>query len=476
MSGADLLAILPLLVLGGAAVVLMLAVALRRSLQLTLLLTLLALAAALACLAPAVGVAPRRVTGLLFVNGFGLLYVGLLISTSLAGALLAYGYAGKRGGQPEEAYILLLLATLGGSVLALSDHFASFFLGLELLSVSLYGLISYSRWRPPSLEAGAKYLVLAAVSSAFLLFGMALVYAELGTMSFAEIVPLAGQAGTIGILLPGLLLIVVGIAFKLAVVPFHMWTPDVYEGAPAPVTAFIATVSKGAVFALLLRLFGQIDLARYPALVFAFALIAVASMLGGNLLALLQYNVKRLLAYSSISHLGYVLVAFLAGGALGIPAATFYLVAYFATILVAFGAVGSLSDPARLRDADSLADYRGLFWRQPWLTVAFAASLLSLAGIPLTAGFFGKLYVSLAGISSPLWWLVVVLVVSSTIGLYYYLRVASIMFRRPTGRELTPAISWADGVVLAGLTGAIFFLGVYPSPLITLIQAALGLG
>jgi NADH-quinone oxidoreductase subunit N len=476
MTGADLLAILPLLVLGGAAVLVMLGIAVRRNFALTVGLTVLALLAALVCLAPAVGLAPRRVTGLLFVNGFGLLYVGLLITTSLVGSLLAYGYAGRRGGQREEAYILLLLATLGGCVLALSDHFASFFLGLELLSVSLYGLISYSRWRPPSLEAGAKYLILAAVSSSFLLFGMALVYAELGTMSFPEIVRQAATVGAVSALLPGLLLIVVGIAFKLAVVPFHMWTPDVYEGAPAPVTAFVATVSKGAVFALLLRLFGQLDLARYPSLVFAFALIAAASMLAGNLLALRQYNVKRLLAYSSISHLGYVLVAFLAGGALGVSAATYYLVAYFATILVAFGSVGSLSDPARLRDADSLADYRGLFWRRPFLTAAFGASLISLAGIPLTAGFLGKLYVSLAGVSSPHWWLVVVLVLSSTIGLYYYLRVASIMFRRLTGRELTPSLTWADGLVLAALTVAIFFLGIYPPPLLALIQAALGLG
>lgn len=474
MSGADFLAITPLLVLGAGAVLLMLLIAVRRNFAISLVATLLILGGALLSLPFAGALAPRRVTDLLLVDGLGLFFIGLLLAASLVGAVLAYGYARERRGEREESYVLLLLGTLGGAVLVASDHFASLFLGLELLSVSLYGLIAYQRWREASLEAGVKYLVLAAVSSAFLLFGMALVYAELGTMSFGPIAALAGASTISGLVLPGLALILVGVGFKLAVVPFHMWTPDVYEGAPAPVAAFVATVSKGAMFAVLLRFFGQIDLHRHEGLLLALAAIAVASMLGGNLLALSQINVKRLLAYSSIAHLGYLLVAFLAGGALGATAASFYLAAYFAATLAAFAVVGSLSVTDSPRDADRLADYRGLFWRRPWLAAAFGLALLSLAGIPLTGGFLGKFYLALAGLGTRWWWLVVVLAVGSAIGLFYYLRLATIMFRRPSGREATPPLSRVEAIALAALSLAIVFLGVYPGPLIALIQGALG--
>ena len=421
----------------------------------------------------AASVAPRQVTELLIVDGLSLFYTGLLIATSLLCVVIAYGYGRHRGGEREEAYVLMLLATLGGAVMASSSHFAALFLGLEILSVSLYGLLSYMRWRPPSIEAGMKYLMLASVSSAFLLFGMALVYAETGSMFFARVATVAGERGLGSLVGPGLGLMVVGFGFKLAVVPFHMWTPDVYEGASTPVTSFVATVSKGAAFALLLRFFGQVGLQNQEGLVVAFGAIAALSMLGGNLLALQQTNVKRILAYSSIAHLGYVLVAFLAGGAGGATAATFYIVAYIATTLAAFGVVAALSDSSRVRDADSLADYRGLFWRRPWLTGILTLALLSLAGIPLTGGFLGKLYVVLAGAGAGLWWLLVVLVISSAIGLFYYLRVATIMFHRPTGRELTPPLGRSDTVALGFLSVVILVLGVYPGPLIALLQTIL---
>ena len=194
--------------------------------------------------------------------------------------------------------------------------------------------------------------------------------------------------------LVGVGLIIVGFSFKLALVPFHLWTPDVYQGAPAPVTAFVATVSKGAMFALLVRYFSVVDLRSHHALVIVFTLLAIASMVVGNLLALLQHNVKRLLAYSSIAHLGYLLVAFLASSVLATTAVTFYLVAYFVTTLGAFGVVTVLSTGER--EAESLDDYRGLVVRRPWLAALFTAMLLSLAGIPLTAGFVGKFYLTVA--------------------------------------------------------------------------------
>ena len=304
---------------------------------------------------------------------------------------------------------------------------------------------------------------------------MALIYADQGTMAFDRIVwtkTTAGLEGHGSLLLAGLAMIVVGFGFKLAIVPFHLWTPDVYEGAPAPVTAFVATVSKGGVFALLLRLFRQVDLSTHASLFVAFGVIAVLSMFAGNLLALRQNNVKRVLAYSSIAHLGYLLVAFLAGGAVGVTAVTFYLVAYFVTTMGAFGVVTVLSDSDR--DADSIDDYRGLFWRRPWLAAVLALSLFSLAGMPLTAGFAGKLYILVAGVGSALWWLAIPLILSSAIGLYYYLRIIVAMYRQPIPEQesftTAPALRSGSGLALAGLSLSLIWLGVYPVPVLELIQ------
>ncbi len=224
--------------------------------------------------------------------------------SALVVALFSYDYLEGRREDPAEYYILLLIATLGSMILVAASHFASFFLGLEVLSISLYALIAYDR-RPLMTEAGVKYLVLAAASASFLLFGMALIYAQLGTMSFPEIaskLPSAGATDLVSVV--ATVMIIVGIGFKLSLVPFHMWTPDVYQGAPSPITAYIATVSKGAVFALLLRYFSGVELHAYGSLFVIFTIIAISSMFAGNLLALFQTNIKRLLAYSSIAHLG----------------------------------------------------------------------------------------------------------------------------------------------------------------------------
>src|SRR5665213_627364 len=284
----------------------MLAAAVHRSHLLALVLTLLGLASAFCSV---FFVHFRQVTALLIIDSYALFFMGLIVAASFAVALLAYGYLAAREGNREEFYVLILVATLGAMVLAASTHFVSFFLGLEILSVALYALISYLHGRALPVEAGIKYLVLAAASAAFLLFGIALLYADLGTMDFARIAQLLATQADLNptLLLPGVALIVTGIGFKLALVPFHMWTPDVYEGAPAPVTAFVATVSKGAMFALLLRYFHQSGVRSFSPVFLAISIIAVASMFAGNLLALLQNNVKRILAYSSIAHMGCLL-------------------------------------------------------------------------------------------------------------------------------------------------------------------------
>lgn len=477
MNSYQLIAIAPLLILMTGMLVVILVLAFRRSHPLTAGLTLVTLALALISIPVVNPIAGGAVTPLLLIDGYANFIMGLILAASLVVTLLAYGYLKIHTERHEEFYLLLLAATLGSCVLAASSHFASFFLGLEILSISLYVLIGYTYENALSVEAAIKYLVLAAASAAFLLFGMALVYAQTGTMEFAGIASAAG-AGAPGegrasaFLLTGLVMILVGFGYKLALVPFHLWTPDVYEGSPAPVTAFVATISKGSMFAVLVRFFNPMDPRGFPSLFVTLVIIAVVTMLVGNLLALLQNNLKRILAYSSIANLGYLLVAFLAGGTTGVLASTFYLVSYFITILAAFGVVTALSSGSR--DAGWLDDYRGLMWSRPWLAVLLTASMFSLAGLPLTVGFVGKFTVALAGVGAALWLLVITLVISSAIGLYYYLRVVVVMYNRPAQefetQKRTPALAPAGSLALAGLLLLVVWLGVYPAPVLELIQ------
>lgn len=472
MSAVDIRALMPLIVVAVTAVIVMLTAAFCRRRDLIAAETVAGLGAAILALGCAGAVAPRQVTTLLVIDPLALFYSGLMLAATLLTALLAHGYFSRTEGPSEEFYILLLLAAAGAMVLACANHLISFFLGLEILSIALYGLIAYHRNRKSSAEAGIKYVILGAGAAGFLVFGMALIYFETGEIGFARRMLEGGSLGTV--VAGGLALMAVAIGFKLSAVPFHMWAGDVYDGAPAPVTGFVASVSKGAVFVLILRYFAALDLRAAPAVVWAFGLMAALSMFGGNLLALLQDNVKRMLAYSSIAHVGYILVAFLATGLAAPAAVTLYLVAYFITTLGAFGVVSALS--AGDRDAASLADYRGLAWRRPWLAAAMTLSLMSLAGIPLTAGFIGKFYVVTAGVESGLWWLIGMLVLNSAIGIYYYLRVVAAMFSEasPAGDavRVEPRGLFTERTALLVLVALLIWFGVNPAPLIRVIDAA----
>lgn len=479
MTTTDLFALSPLLTMGTFCIITMLGIAVRRHHA-----TIAALAAAsivmtLGTLPLAASVAPRTVAMLLRLDTYALLYMGLVSAATLIIIALSYRYWTlhvEDREECEEFYLLILIATFGALVLTASVHFASFFLGLELISVSLYGLIGYLRARRAPLEASLKYLLLASTASAFLLFGMALLYFETGTMVFAEVGAAMTAHGTKPLLwLGGFTLVMVAIGFKLGLVPFHLWIPDVYQGAPAPITAYVATVSKVAVGALLLRFVSDLRILEVQILAMFFAFLAVLSMFGGNFLALQQQNVKRLLAYSSIAHFGYLLVALLAGGPFAAEAVTFYLVAYATMTLGAFGVVTARSTP--LRDADTFEDYRGLFWSRPWVALTFILSLLSLAGIPITAGFFGKFYAIAAGVQADLWLLVLLLIANSAIGVYYYLRLIVTMFDRSavaiaveggTGHEITG--HWATVLSLGLIASMLLWLGGYPGPVIDFIR------
>lgn len=476
MTRVDFIALLPLCIQAGSVLVLLGAVCVRRSHRASMVLSVLAGAVALATVPIAAAHVPHAVGPLLIIDRVALFYMGLIFASAIAIAVLSYDYLEQHGVRREEFYILLQAATTGAAVLAATVHFAIVFLGLELLSISLYGMIAYVFNRRHSLEAAVKYLILAATASAFLLFGMALIYAESGAMTFAGLhmlAPSTVEAPAVFVL-SGVALFLTGLGFKLALVPFHLWTPDIYQGAPVPVAAFLAAVSKGAIVSLLLRFALATDLTASASLRAVVATLAIASMITGNLLGLLQRNLSRLLAYSSIAHLGYVLVALLAGHAVGAEAVTFYVTSYLIAVLGAFAVISVLSSGSS--DGNEIDDYRGLYWRRPVIATLFTAILLSLAGIPLTAGFLGKFIVINAGVSASLWALVLVLVAGSAIGLFYYLRIVAMMFAPSpvasgsVARLRHFAISRAGSTLLALVGAALLLVGIYPAPLIALIR------
>ena len=478
MNAANVITLSPLVATGAASIVVMMAVVLGGGHRLVATLAAAGLAAAFALACIAAPFAPRNVTPLVVVDRYALFYTGLVAAAAFFVTLLSYDYLRRCDVHRREYYVLLLLATTGAIVLVSSRHLASFFLGLEVLSVSLYGLIAYRRESEAGVEAAVKYLILGGVSSAMLLFGAALVYADIGSMQLAEIAARLTGRGYGVTLVAGLGMALAAVAFKMALVPFHTWAPDVYQGSPAPATAFIATAWKGAIAALLVRYFATAVNASV-ALWAVFAIGAIATMFVGNLLALLATNVKRILAYSSIAHMGYILVAFLAGGQLAATAVTYYLVAYFVTMLGTFGVITALSRGDR--DADAMEDYRGLAWRRPGLAAVFTIMLLSLAGVPVTAGFVGKFWVLLVGARSSLWVLVFAMVVNSAMGLFYYLRIIIETYRMQPEKEAHAAAGAAPeerpltavaATALAVLSGALILLGVWPSPVIDMIKAA----
>ncbi|EIR00832.1 NADH-quinone oxidoreductase subunit NuoN, partial [Yersinia pestis] len=406
----QLIAMLPLLIVGLTVVVVMLSIAWRRDHFINATLTVIGLNLALLSLYFVGQVGPMDVTPLMRVDGYSMFYTGLVIIASLATSTFAYpwlvGYPDNR----EEFYLLVLIAALGGILLASANHLASLFLGIELLTLPLFGLIGYAYRQKRSLEASIKYMLLSAAASSFLLFGMALLYAESGSLSFVGLgQSLSDSMVHQPLILAGLGMMIVGLGFKLSLVPFQLWTPDVYQGAPAPVSTFLATASKIAIFAVVMRLFMYAPAADSEAVRLVLSIIAVASILFGNLMAISQTNIKRLLGYSSIAHLGYLLIALVAVQTheLALPLETIgvYLAGYLFSSLGAFGVVSLMSSPYKGPDAESLFSYRGLFWHKPILSAVMTVMMLSLAGIPMTLGFIGKFFVVAMGVSANLWWL-----------------------------------------------------------------------
>ena len=470
-------ALLPLLITTATVVVAMFAIAIKRDHRLIGAITIVGMNLALVSLIPGVSLVEAHsiaVTGLITVDSTAQFAMALILVTTLGVLTLCPAYFSGYSGHREELYLLLGVGTLGALTLACANHAATILLGLELLSLPMVGAVAYPIDRPRSIEGGVKYLILSAGASATLLFGLALIFAESGALDVGSIAgAIAGAGLGSPIVTVGAAMLLAGLAFKLSFVPFHQWTPDVYEAAPLPITAYLSTVVKLGAFVVALRLLHAGVGSASPVVVTAIVVLALASMLVGSVLALRQSNLKRLMAYSSIANFGYLAVVLAVPGVEAVRAAGVYLVTYLITSLGVFGVMTLVSSPMARRDREDLDEYRSLFWHRPYLAGILIAMLLSLAGIPLTAGFVGKLAVIGAGVQAAQWWLVGGVALASAIGVYYYLRVINALL---VSTEMSPdqATVQFGGVFRAGalmlLLAALvtLWLGVYPQPLFSL--------
>jgi NADH-quinone oxidoreductase subunit N len=403
-------------------------------------------------------------------DDFALFFEVLFASLGILTVALAHSYLKKRGLLESEFHILIMAAVIGMMVLASATSLVTVFLGLELLSISLYVVCGFARADFRSQEAAAKYLLVGGVASAFVLFGMALVYGGAGTTVIPDIAKnLASATSTNPLILLGIVLMGVGFAFKVSAAPFHMWTPDVYQGAPIPVTAFMSVGTKAAAFAMIVRVFSAGLPHLAPEWQTLLAFVAATSMIVGNLMAIVQTSLKRLLAYSGVAQAGYVLIGVIAGGQAGLAAVLYYLFVYMFMNFGAFAVLTLLAGPEG--DRDSFADLEGLGRRNPVLAVAMSVFMLSLAGFPPSVGFFGKLFLFTAGVSAGYTWLVVIAVLMSAVSVYYYVRVlAPVWSPGPAVERLRGSVSSNFAIVLSGL--ASILLGLYPTTL--LIAGQLG--
>ena len=410
--------------------------------------------------------------GMLVADGFALFFNAVIGAAALLVLLLSTGYLSRRGVAPGEHYALVLFATVGMMLMAAGTDLLVIFLALELMSLSLYVLAGSFRARPEGNEAALKYFLLGAFASGFFLYGIALLYGATGTTNLARLGTALAAPGAARspMVLAGLALLLVGFAFKTSAVPFHQWAPDVYQGAPTSVAAFIATGSKAAAFGGLLRVLAAMRPLEgdWTAVLWG---LAALSMTVGNVVALVQGNVKRLLAYSSVAHVGYMLVGLAAGLEPGAPAVAFYLAVYAVASVGAFGTILLLERDGE--EATDLGAFGGLAGRHPILALCLTVFLLALIGMPPTAGFVGKFYLFSAAIQRGLVGLAVLGVLNSAVAAYYYLRLIVYMYmREPEGAPTTAVVTPAASLALAVSVWLTLQLGLWPGPVLAMAQRA----
>lgn len=431
-------------------------------------LALVGLVAAAACNGWLIAFEAEPGSALVAVDGFRVAANFLFLGTALLAILLAVDYLERESLEIGEFYALVLFATVGMMVLAGAQDLILLFVGLEMMSVSAYVLTAFNRQDPRSAEAGLKYFLIGAFASAFLAYGIALLYGGTGTTGLVEMAPRVVEGAGAGnlLVLGGTGLLLVGFGFKVAAVPFHMWAPDAYEGAPTPVTGFMAAGVKAAAFLALVRVLGG-GLAGAETLWRGVLWwLALLTMIVPNLVALVQEDVKRMLGYSSVAHAGYVLVALVTGSELGAPAALFYLVAYTLMTLGAFAIVYLVAGKGDRRSG--LSEFRGMGWRRPWLGAALLLFLLSLAGFPPTGGFVGKLFVLRAAVEGGELVLAVTLVLTTLVAYYYYLRVVWKMYFESAPEDgifpAAPGVSFRVGASVCA--AGVLLLGILPGKVI----------
>ena len=465
MTSGDLLALIPLMILAGGSVLVLLAGAIKPCGYLYGLTGALIIAATLwSLLIPLDATMPG-----LAITPFSRFFALLLNSAGLIALLLASGYNRRRGITGEEYPATILFALAGMGVACAATDLLMLFLGLESFTFAFYILVAIKRGSSRGGEAGLKYLLNGTLSAAILAMGMALIYAARGTLKLAELASASG-GNPEPLFLAGGCLILLGMAFKLSLVPAHLWTADVYQGAPAPVTALLSTASKGASLAallLLLPLFGT-----WPGLHDILWIVALLSMLAGNLAALVQNNLKRMLAWSSVGQMGYVAVALVAAPTGGVKAAVLYLVIYAAAGVASFGAISVLSDE---EERDAIDDYHGMGYRNPLAGAALAVALFSLAGIPPTAGFMGKFAVFAAALRGGETTLALVGILSALVAVFFYLRIVVVMYMKSSDlpAETVRPLDIGEIVSLLVPTVVMVGLGVYPQPLLNLLDRIL---
>jgi len=471
-TAADLLPLLPELVLvGGAFALLMLDLFVGESRRIVTHVLAIGLLLATAWLAAAGIGGHGTVLGGMFVRDdmADVLKAGACILTALA-LVYAWPFLRQRGLYQGEVAVLMLFAVAGMMLLISAGNLVMVYLGLEMLALCSYALVAIDRDSPIGSEAAIKYFVLGSLSSGLLLYGLSLLYGATGTLDLALLRSAISASPETTLLLTGTVFAVAGIAFKFGAAPFHMWVPDTYQGAPTPITLFIGSAPELASFALAFRLLegavGPLD-DRWRLLI---AGLAVASLVIGNLIALVQGNLKRMLAYSAVSHIGFVFLGFAGGTSVGYAAAMFYVISYAIMSAAAFGAIIVLSNQGF--EADRIDDFKGLNARSPWLAALVLCIMFSLAGIPPFLGFWAKLAVLRAAIEGGMLWLAIVGIVSAVVGAFYYLRVVKVMyFDDPVG-ELVPRNDRPLQVAFGINALALLVLGIFWNPLMTWCQQA----
>jgi len=412
--------------------------------------------------------------GMYVSDGYALFFKLIFLIIAFLTILISMGYTQREGIEFGEYYALILFATLGMMLMAGGTHLIIIFLGLETMSVSIYILAGMMREDRRSAEAALKYFLLGAFATGFLLYGIALIYGATGSLYLKDIASYIASKSLLKspMLLMSLVFLTIGFGFKIASVPFHMWTPDVYEGAPTSITAFMATGVKAAGFSAFVRVFFSALPGFRPDWTSIMWLIALATMTVGNIVAISQTNIKRMLAYSSIAHAGYILVAFVAGNDLGTSGILFYLMAYAFMNLGAFTCVILLGKKGE--ENTLINDYAGIGFKYPLLAASMTIFLLSMAGIPPLSGFMAKFYVFSAAVKSKFYWLVILGVLNSAISVYYYLRVTVLMYFREPEREIT-GLEFSPASVLALILAVIgtLYLGIFPANVLSLAQRSI---